>query len=245
MTNLRSLTTDGLRVFRAWLDDPSVPFPTGLNGGTEYTEPSYDLQIDPSKTFATRHEFGSYLDTLFTSIDFHELRAPKNDGLWAWLAVMYLPQLAPKKLKGPEHYIVIRKATKGSLAYRHDARSAFELTHIHGDYARVCLSVPMDTWGEMSEQLAARQTLAHHRGFFRAAYSLYVQDGKLRRGASSHPKKPRDRKPGDRVGFGCARRLALALKRLDLTFDTEIMVATSMIAVLPQEFQRWGSAAAG
>src|SRR5687767_13540085 len=90
MTNLPSLTTEGLRVFRAWLDDSNAPFPTGLYDGTEYTEPSYDLQIGPSKTFATRHEFGSYLDTLFTSIDFHELRAPKNDGLWAWIAVMYL-----------------------------------------------------------------------------------------------------------------------------------------------------------
>jgi hypothetical protein len=244
MTTLRTLNTEGLRVFRAWLDDPMTPFPTGLKDAAEYTELTYDLQIDETKMFATRHEFGIYLDTLFTGMDFHELRAPKSDGLWAWLAVMYLSQLAPKKLKKPEHYIVIRKAAKGSLAYRHDVRSAFELVHIHGDHARVCLSVPMDTWGEMSEQLAARQTLAHHRGFFRAAYALYMQDGKLRRGASSHPKKPRDRKPGDRVGFGSARRLAIALKRLDLTFDTEIMPANSTIAVLPKEFQRWGNAAA-
>jgi hypothetical protein len=244
MTNLRALTTEGLRVFRAWLDDPTVPFPISLKDATEYTELSYDLQVDTSKTFTTKYEFGAYLARLFAGIDFHELRAPKNDGLWAWLAVMYLPQLAPKRLNKPEYYIVIRKATKGSLAYRHHVRSAFELVHIHGEYARVCLSVPMDTWGEMAEQLAARQTLAHHRGFFRAAYALYVQEGKLRRGASSHPKKPRERKPGDRVGFGSVRRLALALKRLDLTFDTEIMPAASMCAVLPKEFRRWDAATA-
>lgn len=245
MTSLRALTTEGLRVFRVWLDNPSMPFPTGLKDASEYTELRDDLQIDPSKTFASKYDFGVYLATIFTGMDIHDLRAPKNDGLWAWLAVIYLPQLAPKKLKAPEHYIVTRKAAKGSLAYRHDARSAYEIVHIHGEYARVCLSVPMDTWGEMAEQLAARQTLAHHRGFFRAAYSLYVQDGKLRRGASSHPKKARERKPADRVGFGGVRRLALALKRLDLTFDTEIMPADSMRAVLPKEFRRWENAAAG
>jgi hypothetical protein len=245
MTTLRTLTTEGLRVFSAWLDDPTTPFPTGLQDANEYTEFTYDLEIDETKTFATRYDFGEYLNTLFASISFHELRAPKNDGLWAWLAIMYLPQLAPTKLKGSAHYLVIRKAAKGSLAYRQAARSAFELVHIHGEYARVCLSVPMDTWPEMAEQLAARQTLAHHRGFFRAAYSLYVEDGKLRRGASSRPKKARERKPGDRVGFGGARRLALALKRLDLTFDTEIMTAAGMLTVLPREFRRWGNTATG
>ncbi|MEP7364879.1 MAG: hypothetical protein ABI972_16630 [Acidobacteriota bacterium] len=245
MTSLRALTGQGLRVLRDWLDNPTAPFPADLKDANEYTELTYDLQVDEAKPFATRYDFGEYLNTLFVDIGFHELRAPKNDGLWAWLAVMYLPQLAPTRVKAPEHYIVTRKGPKGSLAYRHAARSAFELVHIHLEHARVCLSVPMDTWGEMAEQLAARQTLAHHRGFFQAAHSLYFENGKLRRGVSSRPKKASERKPGDRVGFGSARRLALALKRLDLTFDTEIMTATSMLTVLPKEFRRWGNVAAG
>jgi hypothetical protein len=98
---------------------------------------------------------------------------------------------------------------------------------------------PMHTWGDMAEQLASRQTIAHNRGFFRTAHELYVNDGKLKRGAASKPKKPRDRKPGDRVGLGSVRRLALALQRLDLTFDTEMMEAALMRAVLPKEFARW------
>lgn len=239
MIPLRALNEEGLRVFSAWLDDPTQQFPSGLKDADAYTVPGFDRQIDEDRSFSTRYEFGLYLVEVLHGIDFHELRAAANDGLWAWLAVVYLAQLAPGKPKSREHYIVVRKAAKGSLAYRHDVRSAFELTHIHGEFALVCLSVPMHTWGEMSEQLAARQTLAHHRGFFRAAYALYIQEGRLRRGASSRPKKPRDRKPGDRAGFGGARRLALALRRLDLTFDTEIMHADGMIAVLPKEFRRW------
>jgi hypothetical protein len=245
MTSLRTLTPEGLRTFRAWLEEPQgTPLPIDLLAGVDHTDLSYDINVDEGKTFATRYEFGEYLGSVLDGIDFHELRAPKNDGVWAWLAILYLHQLALSRLKGPEHYVVTRKGPKGSLAYRQAPRSAFELVHIHGEHARVCLSVPMDTWGEMAEQLAARQTLAHHRGFFQAAYTLYFEDGKLRRGASSRPKKAKERKPGDRAGFGAVRRLAVALKRLDLTFDTEIMPAPSLLTVLPKEFRRWDHAAA-
>jgi len=97
----------------------------------------------------------------------------------------------------------------------------------------------MPTFGEMTEQLASRQTLAHNRGFFQTAYELYVGDGKLRKGASSKPKKLRNRKPGDKTGLGSARRLATALQRLDLTYDTEVMDASGICSVLPKEFSKW------
>jgi hypothetical protein len=240
--NLRSLTSEGLRVFTEWLEqEERPPLPPALKDG-DYTEEVYDgVTIDPGKVFSTRYEFGEYLNERLGHIDFHELRSAKNDGLWAWLAVIYLQQLAPNRFNKPEHY-VIRKGVRGSLAYRQGPRSAFELVRIHGECARVCLGVPMDRWGEMAEQLTGYQNLAHHRGFFQAAYSLYYKDGKLPRGASSRPKKVKDRKLGDRSGYGGVRRLATALRRLDLTFDTEIMGASSMIDVLPREFNRWARA---
>jgi hypothetical protein len=91
----------------------------------------------------------------------------------------------------------------------------------------------------MTEQLASRQAIAHNRGFFKTAFDLYITDGKLKRGASSKPKKPKDRKPGDRTGLGSVRRLAIALQRLDLTYDTEGMDSMLMKSVLPKEFTRW------
>lgn len=241
MTETRMLNTEGVAQFLKWLEtNPSggTP-PSALLESVELTEALSGYSVDPSREFATRLDFGVYLDERFAGADFNELLSPERDGLWAWLALIWFSALAAKGIRRPEHYVVARKGSAGSLAYRHAVRTSYELVHIHGDDARICLMTPMDTWGDMAEQLASRQTIAHNRGFFRTAHELYVDEGKLKRGAASKPKKPKDRKPGDRVGLGSVRRLALALQRLDLTFDTEIMDATLMRTVLPKEFARW------
>jgi hypothetical protein len=213
--------------------------PTELLNGQEFTEIAYEVEINPEELFSSRYEFGKYLNERLNSQSFSELMSVENDGLWAWFAVVYYKQLSKKGRRRKEHYLVIRKGSMGSLAYRQAARTSFELVHIHGPNSMVCLSVGMHTFGDMAEQLTSRQTLAHNHGFFQTAYELYIRDDKLRRGASSKPKKLRNRKPGDRTGLGSARRLATALQRLDLTYDTEAMDANGIITVLPREFSRW------
>jgi len=240
MMEVRRLKDSGINLFGAWLEvhDAGSPPPELING-PDFTEVAYDAYIDPDETFSSRYEFGNYLNAKLAACGFNELMAPENDGLWAWLAVIYFRQLRGKKRRRKEHYIVTRKGSVGSLAYRQAARTSFELVHIHSQYSLVCLSVGMATFGDMTEQLASRQTLAHNRGFFQAAYELYIRNGKLRRGASSKAKTLRIRQPGDKTGLGSARRLATALQRLDLTYDTEIMDASSVVSVLPREFNRW------
>lgn len=244
MIKVHRQSADGLRLFAQWLEanEAGTP-PAELAEASGLVEPSYDLEIDDKMQFASRHDLGRYLVETFHAQDFTELLAPENDGLWSWLTVIYFTQIAPGKHKRPEHYLVTRKGAAGSLAYRHAVRTSFELTYIHGDMAKICLAGPMARWGEMSEQLASRQTLAHNKAFFGTAHSLYIADGKLLRGAGTKPKKPAQRKPGDRAGLGGARRLALALQRLDLTFDTEVMTAGQLVERLPKEFSRWQSEA--
>ena len=240
MIEAKRLTRHGIESFRSWLErDGGSDPPANLIDGSDLTEDAYSVQVDPSEEFSTRYSFGKYLNDRLGGFEFKELMSPQNDGLWAWLAVIYFKQLSAKGRRRSEHYLVIRKGSIGSLAYRQAARSSFELVHIHGENSLVCLSVGMHTFGDMSEQLASRQTLAHNHGFFKAAFDLYVRDGKLKRGASSKPKKLKNRKPGDRTGLGGARRLATALQRLDLTFDTEVMSSDGIASVLPREFVKW------
>lgn len=236
------LNSEGIAVFTRWLENPvgNAP-PSELLGGDSMTEEFCDFEIDPLCEFSSRFEFGKYLNEQFSASDFGDLISPACDGLWAWLAVVYFSQLAKGKIRRAENYIVIRKGSAGSLAYRHAVRTPFELVHIHGEFALICLKSSMNIMGDMTEQLASRQTIAHNRGFFQTAYGLYVKDGKIKRGASSKPKKPKDRKIGDRTGFGSARRLAVALQRLDLTYDTEDMEVDQMKMVLPKEFEKWNA----
>jgi hypothetical protein len=240
MIEVRRLNYPGLNLFSGWLeiDGEELP-PRELLNSPDYTEPVYSGQINPDKVFASRYEFGQYLNQKLGAESFKDLMSERNDGLWAWLAVVYFKQLSAKGKRRKEHYIVTRKGSMGSLAYRQAARTSYELVYIHGEHSLVCLSVGMATFGDMAEQLASRQTLAHNRGFFQTAYELYVRNGKLRRGASSKPTKVQIRQPKDKTGLGSARRLAIALQRLDLTYDTETMNATNISAVLPREFSRW------
>ena len=243
MIELRKLTASGIAVFKTWLESGgSGKVPAHLLTGPEYTEAVYDIQIDPDKKFETRYDFGNYLVDTFKELDFAELMSRENDGLWAWLAAIYFSQLAPVKPLKSWHYIVTHVGPKGSLAYRQAVRTSYELVQIHGEKAIVCLSGKMPTWGEMAESLTSRKTLVHNAGFFSAACNLYVRKGKLKKGASSKPTRPKYRKEGSFTGFGSARRLALALQRLDLTYDTEIMEGTKFISVLPKEFKKWVSA---
>lgn len=240
MIRVRCLTENGIRQFKQWVDNPGgSQLPVSLLEGEDMSELFGGFEIDPSRTFNTRQEFGMYLNVRFAETNFAEMTSPSNDGLWAWLAVVYFAQLTTKGIRRSEHYIVTRQGSAGSLAYRHSVRTPYELVHVHGEGAGICLNRPMSTHGELTEQLTSRQTIARNKGFFQAAFNLYMQNGKLKRGAASKPKKPKDRKPGDRTGFGSIRRLAIALQRLNLTFDTEIMWYGEMLGVLPKEFARW------
>lgn len=244
MIDARQLNAEGIVAFTKWLEgrNGDIPPPELLDGEI-LTEPFGDYRIDPTREFGSRLEFGNYLNDVFDGADFNGLMSPDSDGLWAWLAVVYFGQLAGKAIRRSEHYVVTRKGSAGSLAYRHAVRTPYELFHIHHEYAQICLKSPMHTFGDMAEQLASRQGIAHNRGFFQTAFELYIRDGKLLRGASSKPRKPRDRKPGDITGLGSVRRLAVALQRLDLTYDTEDMASSQMKSVLPREFRKYMNSA--
>jgi hypothetical protein len=236
----RQLNAEGIAEFVKWLERPVGESPPAeLLDSEALTEPFGDYCIDAAREFSSRLEFGNYLNDLFDGADFNGLMSPDSDGLWAWLAVVYFKQLAARKVRRSEHYVVTRKGSAGSLAYRHAVRTSYELFHIHREHAQICLKSPMYTFGDMAEQLASRQAIAHNRGFFQTAFELYIRGGKLLSGASSKPRKPKDRKPGDSVGLGSVRRLAVALQRLDLTYDTEDMGSAQMKAVLPREFRKY------
>lgn len=241
MIRARKFNPAGMEAFRNWLAGGGFGgSPAGLIVNPDFTEPFADSSIDPLKQFASRYEFGLYLRDALSGIDAGLLLSPEGDGLWAWINAVYFSQLAPTAIRRAEHYIPIRRGTAGSLLHRNAARTAFELVLVHGPNARFALQQPMHIHGQLLESLSASQSVARNRGFFAAAATMYVgADGKLKRGATSKPKNPRDRKPGDEAGKGSIRRLPTALKRLDLTYDVDILAPDQLISMLPREYARW------
>lgn len=234
------LTDAGRERYRSWLDQRSqgeVP-PTDLLSGSLFTELAFDVEIDLERIFETRFEFGKFTVELLAHEDAKALLSQKNDGLWDWLTIAYFAQFG-KKVSRPWHYTVTRRGHSGSLAYRHLARTAFEMYWRHGQASLVMLHVDMSTWGDLAEQLTSRQNVAYHRGYIQTANALYLSDGKLRRGAASRVRPIKKRKPGETIGKGGVARLALAVRRLCRTYDTHVLATADMIDLLPKEFQNF------
>jgi len=235
--NIRRLTEKGRVEYRDWLTTRSkgdLP-PKELLEGDDQTEPVLEVEIDVGKKFGSRFEFGEYVSKIFSGVDTKKLLGQESDGLWDWLTILYFDQFGQKDSKS-WHYLVTRRGHSGSLAYRHLARTAYEMFSRHGASSRVMLAVPMDTWGDMSEQLTSRQKVAYHRGYIQAANELYMFEGKLRRGAAGRVRPRAKRKPGETVGKGGVARLALAVQRLSRTYDTHPIPVSGLLGLLPKEF---------
>lgn len=241
MIQVRSFTTVGLDEFRTWLVSAAPgTTPEGLTSDVDLSLVYSGRSIDDRKEFSSRYALGRYLQEVFTGLDLKKLLSPEADGMWAWLNAVYFRQLAPVSIRRYEHYIPVRKGSAGSLLHRNAARTAFELVSIHGSNASFALQQSVDTHGQLLESLSASQSIAHNLGFFAAAAMMYVgEDGRLRRGATSKPKKVGERKPNETTGRGSIRRLPVALRRLDLTYDVSILSPAELVSLLPKEFSHW------
>jgi hypothetical protein len=241
---LRTLTTSGTEAFQLWLQERSAGAlpPDELLTGEGLTERSIDVEVDLARSFANRFEFGQYMTDLLGKQNVRSLLSHEHDGMWNWITVAYFGQFG-KKVSKPWHYVVTRRGHSGSLAYRHLARTSFEMFWRHRQDSLVMLNVDMATWGDMSEQLTSRQDVAYHHGYVRTATALYMENGQLRRGAASRVPPASKRRPGDKRGRGAAARLALAVRRLCRTYDTHTLETGQMIGLLPREFAPFAAAA--
>lgn len=235
---IRQLNSQGRAAYRAWLEQRSLGEmpPSELLQASDLTEEALDAAIDPSKQFPSRYAFGEYLMEVLSGMDHKVLLSARFDGLWDWLTIAYFNQFG-KKMSRPWHYTVSRAGHAGSLAYRHLARTTFEMFWRHGTASKVMLHADMATWGDLSEQLTSRQNVAHHRGYIEAACALYLRDDKVVRGAAGRAKPLKRRKPGDTSGRGGVARLAVAVRRLSRTYDTHALATSEMLSVLPSEFK--------
>lgn len=234
---IRTLTEAGKSKFRIWLDvrtAADIP-PSELFDGAESSPITLDVDLDVGKTFQTRFEFGQYIVETLGDANVRKLLSHEHDGFWDWLTIIYFSQFG-KKVSKSWHYSVTRRGHSGSLAYRHLARTSVEMYWRHQENSLVMLNTDLSTWGDMSEQLTSRQNVAYHRSCIKTANVLYLDGGKLRRGAAGRVPPKSKRKPGDRRGKGGVGRLALAVRRLCRTYDTHSLESVQMIELLPKEF---------
>lgn len=241
---VRSLNDAGIAKFAAWLDNPVGQAPRALLDDDSASAIVDDVyEIDPSRKFQTSYELGEYLAKEVFVGSTNRFALLSNHKMWAWLSLAFIDSLlkkdrsaeAGKPLAKP-HYIM----QSPRLAYRLITRTAWDLVNLHGEAAKVALASSKSPWGEMAEQMSARQEIYAHRSFWPVASVLYATaDGTLRSGATSQRTRAARQDPKSKAGLGGVRRLPFTFKQFERTYNLRQMTSGQIVKLLPAEYQKW------
>lgn len=245
MIQVRALNDEGIERFRAWLAAPEGEAPSGLlTDAALCRDVVGEWLIDPELRFGNSYELGAYLAGQVFGPDVDRLAIKGDRGLWAWISLALLPNLL-KRGRGNDgkpfdlpHYLDVEPR----LAYRLIVRTARELVHLHGTRARVALCNPRTAWGDLAEQIAGRQEIYAHPGFWEVAETMYLKsDGTPKAGVATIRKKEHRKDPKSRVGLGAARRLVSSFGQFERTYLLREMSAEEILAILPAEYAGWST----
>jgi hypothetical protein len=232
---LRALNPAGIERFRAYLG--------ALRDGGQ-AEPPWSLLDDPSGTeelsfettvsaarFATRWRAAEYLWTLLAPLDPREIEGSR--GLWAWLALYFFDQVAPRRPDGTRRPGQDYRHVPDfgfRYRYRHLLFGPFAVYRRHRAHAILLLAGPLHTEPSVYQEVTSRQDLIASRGVIEALNALYLDRprGVAKRGAHAGEDRP-----------GTLRRFVRVLQQLDLTYDIYGMSGEAILALLPPEFDEW------
>jgi hypothetical protein len=234
---LRRLTDVGLSaVSLALLDieDGKEPDISSLLESDVLTEMVPGIEIEV-KSFATREEAGKYFFDTLEPLRATGANLMTDKGLWTWLALAWIEELAPKDSDGSRKLYDHRRwilSVDGHYAYyRHHLAGPYYIYDAHHDdpkraSALLCGSVSVP--GEVWEQIASRQVFAGSPNLMAVVTKLYFDTSKnsLKRGAASQ-------------GAGGVRRLPMVINQFGLTWDVEGMPVDRILDLLPSEFNKF------
>jgi hypothetical protein len=232
---LRRLNDEGLRRFSDYLEalklDPALAPPDELLTEPATSEEVARVEIEKQK-FGTRLEAGRWLHSVLEQTRIRDTAQDK--GLWAWLSLLHFDSVCPPDGRGHrkpgERARHIPDTGNYLRYYRHLLAGPWRIVRAHRDDPRRALCVlhnPVNTPGDLAEQIMARQEIVTNRTAMAAATQLYIDPaGERRRGAASKTN-------------GGARRLADFCNQLDVTWDLYAMEPQELLAKLPREFRRF------
>jgi hypothetical protein len=236
---VRKFSDRGLNEFQLFLDSLSTdsprayPYSILVNENTTNSLP-VEIEIE-TRNFANRFEAAEYLYGLLSKAGLPGLEMDR--GLWAWLALIYFEQLCPADDLGQRKPGVrsrwIPETEDYRRYYRHLLAGPYLIYQAHRDdpaRAMVLLCNPLSSPGDIVEQFASRQEIVTSKAIIGAATQLYIdQTTKLpKRGAAGKTN-------------GGARRFAEILNQFDVTWDFSVMEPADLLAMLPNEFDRFRS----
>lgn len=241
MNEIRRFNTRGLAAARNLLDGlrtgESIDV-EALLANNEYSEvvtANVDYEV---VDFENRMHAGRFFFDLLSPVAKQRPDLELDAGLWSWLALKWLPVLSPEEPSSGDR--VVRASTYYILDphdyktyYRHYLSGPYRIYkahHLHPEEAYGVLATPVNSPGEVVEQIASNQEIVSNKTLLGVVTQLYFDSTtrKLKRGS------------GGSKG-GSPRRLAAVLAQFDLTWDTYAMSPDEIIELLPSEFDTFRS----
>lgn len=189
-----------------------------------------------SQSFPTKLAAARYLNERLGRLD--RVEVDNNVGLWTWLSLFYFNEVCPAGPHGvrkPGEIVRHVLSQHAQKYYRHLLAGPCRLLQIHKQNARIFLYGEVPVHGDFSEQLASRMQFISNPPLIEAVDRLYYDpsssngDAKPKRGALTRTR------PGN------LRRFVTVMQQFDLTYDMYAMTSDQILALLPDEFDRWRS----
>lgn len=164
------------------------------------------------------------------------VHAERDAGFWTWCSAYLYNRLRKGKRKVGDTAVWVLMPDKHDRYYRHYLASIWFVYSIYADSESVLeplfVGRPVNTPGEVFEQLASRQERIANKTILQVLSSLYWDRNKqaLKRGAGGKSK-------------GSARRLAQVLKQYNRTYDLFALTGEQLFSMLPVEFDKFRGAA--
>lgn len=220
--------SDRLKSLRAGLPADIV----SLAVASRYTEVIGETEVEPPSSFSDRQEAGLFLLSAMRDLPSQDFHVETDQALWSWWSAVLFDQICPvndlgrRIVKDQSRYIL--DSSSFTRYYRHLLNNPYRIVLAHHNEisnARVVLASPVDSPGDIVEQLVSRQDIVSNPSLLGIASLLYVDEasGKIKRSAASQK-------------GGGARRLADVLAQLDQNWDTEAMAVGELTRLLPLEF---------
>lgn len=234
---LRRLNAAGMEQAKAWHRSMSTTGDAGFDTVLEdarLTEP-LDAELEV-RVFADRWDAAIAMDDAVDPLVAKGHPVLRDEGLWTWLAFASIDQLAPLVLgvrKPGDVARLVLDSANYKRYYRHLLAGPYYIYDAHRDdpeRARGLLTTEVKRPGDLVEQFASRQELIRSPGIVGSITELYLDRDRmtLRRGHA-----------GDNASPGSARRFAMLLQQLDLTYDIYEMSPGAIIDLLPDEFDKF------
>lgn len=189
---------------------------------------SADIEVE-QRRLPTRFSVGEYLHGLLDDVAAPGLNT--DVGAWTWLSAFYFEQICPQGSSPGDRPRWVPAVDNYRQYYRHLLAGPYLIYRAHSDNphrAMALLANPPHQPGDIAEQLASRQELVTNPSVMEVATRLYIN------AATNSPKRGAAGR-----GPGSARRLAVVLNQLDLTWDLYGLDPDKLLDLLPEEFEQF------